>query len=387
MKLVTASTNSVLDEILDLIATSAQLTATQFDRAKISYRSVGKWLDSPDSSIRAYRPAIFAQGSLAFDTTVKPLSHTEFDLDLVCLIQVSDRVSPATVYDFLLRRMLDHGTYAKIAVEMPRCIRLDYSGEFHLDIVPAVPDSSCRPGETFLKIPDRERHVWLPSNPMGYVSWFDDQAARRMLLEKHAEFSRNAKANVKPLREPLPAYSKPPLKVAVQLLKRWRDVAFKGRENLQPSSIILTTLAGYLYGGENHPTDALTTILDGIYKWANTESIRLQNPSNPKEWITDRWAEKPAMYDAFLAEVFALRVQWQKLIDKGRFPDFVADLKILFTDVPVTRALKKFAEVRGEARSNGTLFMEKGTGILGVAAAPATLSPGMKVKGHAFHGS
>ena len=54
-----------------------------------------------------------------------------------------------------------------------------------------------------------------------------------------------------------------------------------------------------------------------------TGPIRLQNPSNPKEWITDRWNEKPEMYDAFIAEVFDLRVRWHKLIEKGQFPDII----------------------------------------------------------------
>ena len=148
MKYVTASANRDLDEILDLIGVSVQLTPTQFDRAETSYHAVGEWLDAPDSPIRRYRPTAFAQGSLALDTTVKPLSHTEFDLDLVCLVQVSDTVSPAAVYDFLLKRMRDHGTYDKIIVEMPRCIRLDYSGDFHLDIVPAVPEARESLGET-----------------------------------------------------------------------------------------------------------------------------------------------------------------------------------------------------------------------------------------------
>ncbi len=385
MKYVTASANKDLDEILDLIGVSVQLTSTQFSRAETSYHTVGEWLDAPDSPIRRYRPTIFAQGSLALDTTVKPLSHTEFDLDLVCLVQVSDTVSPAAVYDFLLKRMRDHGTYDKIIVEMPRCIRLDYSGDFHLDIVPAVPDSKCRPGETCLKIPDREKKIWCSSNPTGYVRWFDTQAAKRLLYEKAARFSANG-ANVTPLRDPVPAYTKPPLKLAVQLLKRRRDIAFKGRENLAPSSIILTTLCGLFYRGEDHPTDALMNILSGICDWACREPIRLVNPSNPKEWITDRWNDKPEMYAAFVQEIVDLRVRWEKLIRYGRYPGFVAELRDLFGEYHVARAVTKFAESRGDARRNGSLYVEKSTGVIGVAASPAVARGMVKVKDHTFHG-
>ena len=129
MPLVTASSNRELDEILDLLGLSVQLTQTQFDRAETSYYAVAEWLRAPDSLVRVFGPEIFAQGSLRLDTTVRPLSYTEFDLDLVCLVHVSDQVKPAVVYDLLLQRMRDHGIYKNLIVELPRCIRLDYAGD------------------------------------------------------------------------------------------------------------------------------------------------------------------------------------------------------------------------------------------------------------------
>jgi len=384
MKLVTASANRELDEILDLIGVSVQLTPPQFEKAETSYHAVADWLGAPGSEVRQYQPDIFAQGSLRLDTTVRPLSHTEFDLDLVCLVQISDQLSPAAVYDLLLRRMRAHGTYDKIIVELPRCIRLDYSGDFHLDIVPAVPDPACRPGETCMKIPDRLKRRWRDTNPKGYSSWFEVQCAKRKLVEKAARFSANA--NVEPLRDPAPAYMKPPLRLSVQLFKRWRDLAFEGRYHLAPSSIVLTTLSGMLYQGENHPTDALLTVLDSIYFWSQrVEQIELMNPSNPKECITDRWKENPEAYDAFIEAVYALRTAMHKLVERGRYPDMIDELKEMFGDWPVARAFTKFAE-RRKAASGSNLLMEKATGILSVSAAPKVAPGFVKGKGHTFHG-
>ncbi len=380
MDYVTASANRDLDDILDLIGVSVQLTPTQFEKAEKNYNTVGEWLQNDDSLVGVFDPKIFPQGSLLLDTTVKPLSHTEFDLDLVCLLLLSG-VKPMDVYDMLLERMRSHGRYAPIIFPERRCIRINYSGDFHLDIVPAIPDPDSLPGETCLLIPDSEKKIWRPSNPKGYANWFDGRTR-----VKAAAFSIYERKEIQPLSAPTPAYLKPPLKLSVQLLKRWRDVAFKDCMELAPSSIILTTLAGLLYRGEDHPTEALATILDGIHTWANTGPIRLQNPSNTKEWITDRWNDKPAMYDAFIAEVFDLRVRWHKLIEKGRFPDLITELKALFTEVPVTRAVKKFAEIRGAARRNGSLYVGKATGNLGVASSPGVVQGTLKVKDHAFHG-
>ena len=46
MKLVTSSANHDLDEILDLIGISVQLTDTQFKDAESKYRAVGTWLNA-----------------------------------------------------------------------------------------------------------------------------------------------------------------------------------------------------------------------------------------------------------------------------------------------------------------------------------------------------
>ena len=379
MKYVTASANRDLDEILDLIGVGVQLTPSQFKKAPHSYQAVADWLHEDDSPARIFDPKVFAQGSLLLDTTVKPLGHTEFDLDLVCLLKLSG-VNPLAVYNLLLGRMQRHGRYAPIISPEHRCIRLDYSGDFHLDIVPAIPDPDCHPGETCVLIPDREKRAWRPSNPKGYAKWFEG----RTVIKTAAAF--NERKDIEPLKEPVPAYLKAPLKLAVQLLKRWRDVAFKDRMHLAPSSIVLTTLAGHLYRGESHPTDALVTILDGIHDWSSSEDIRLQNPSNPKEWITNRWNDRPAMYDAFVEGIYDLRTRWNKLVDKGRHPDYIDDLKELFDDAPVNRAVREFAERRGVARRNGTLTVEKATGALGVAMVPGVVRGTLKVKDHTFHG-
>jgi hypothetical protein len=218
--------------------------------------------------------------------------------------------------------------------------------------------------------------VWLPSNPKGFARWFEGRSVVRV---KSGVF--NESKEIEPLNGPAPAYNKRPLKIAVQLLKRWRDVAFKGRMALAPSSIVLTTLAGLLYRGESHPTDALVTILDGIHRWSQREAIRLQNPTNDKEWITDRWNDKPEMYEAFIEAVYGLRVCWHKLVSDGRFPDLIDDLKDLFLDAPVSQAVKKFAESRAAARRGGALYVEKGSGALTTAAAAA-----VKMKDHTFYG-
>ncbi len=158
--------------------------------------------------------------------------------------------------------------------------------------------------------------------------------------------------------------------------------------SLAPSSIVLTTLAAQLYGGETHPTDALANILDGICHWAQrVDQIVLENPSNPGEILTDRWNNNRKAYDAFIEAVNEFRVAMHQLIDEGQYPDCIKDLKELFGDWPVARAFTIYAERRKAASDSGLLYTDKTSGNLSLGYYTGAAAAGMmKNKGHTFHG-
>ena len=141
-----------------------------------------------------------------------------------------------------------------------------------------------------------------------------------------------------------------------------------------------------MYEGDEHPTDALVNILDGIYREICNGQIRLKNPSNSAEWITDRWDENNGAYHAFVDAVLDFRVQSHKLLSNGRFPRLVGDLKSLFGDFPVSQAMKCFGEGRRAAREEDRLFMETRSGKLIVKSSPAAMAGAMKLKDHTFYG-
>jgi hypothetical protein len=375
-RLVTDSDNAQLDAILDHLVEAVQLTATQRADAEGKYNAVGGWLHAENSRMRVFDPQIFAQGSLRIDTTVKPLAREEFDLDLVCELAASDALTPGGAYELLWSRMSEHGTYRELIERCPRCIRINYAGDFHLDIVPAIPDPVD--GGTALLIPDRDLQSWHPSNPKGYAVWFEDMARLPILEKKHT-----LGATIEPLRAPEPAATKAPLKLAVQLLKRWRDVAFGARQEAPPPSIVLTTIAGRVYGKERHVTDALSAILSGTLSCSYRSLSALTNPANPREFICERWLAAPGAYDAFCEELTQFAAAWQTLVQHGTFPAVGTDLMRLFGETPVRRALKAYAATFTKAREDGSLRAVSKTGTLVTGGA----TQGLRVPNHTFFGS
>ena len=374
-RFVTDSDNAQLDAILDHIVEAVQLTPTQYRDAEQKYGAVAGWLSADGSIVRVLNPQIYAQGSLRIGTTVKPLASEEFDLDLVCELAATAILEPTHAYELLWSRMESNERYKPLLERCARCIRLNYANDFHLDIVPAIPDPNGVT-TTALLIPDRDKRCWHHSNPKGYGDWFEDKA-RLPTLEK-----RTLGATIEPLRAPERAADKPPLKLAVQLFKRWRDVRFSMRSEEAPPSIVLTTIAGHVYGKQPHVTDALSAILTETLAWSRREVISLVNPANPRESITERWHASPGAYNAFLEELATFAGAWQTLVREGTILPLGAELKRLFGDKPVTRALKAYAESFTQAREAGNLHALRQTGTLvtGVAA------QALRVPNHTFHG-
>ena len=78
----------------------------------------------------------------------------------------------------LERRMAESEIYGPRLERKKSSLRVNYEKDFHLDILPACPDSAA--GPTCLVIPDREDKVWQASDPKGFVKWFGQKGALRL---------------------------------------------------------------------------------------------------------------------------------------------------------------------------------------------------------------
>jgi hypothetical protein len=203
----------------------------------------------------------------------------------------------------------------KALEEKHRCWRLNYkdSIQFHMDILPSIPESSAgiekmasllmesgveedvsgQYAQSTLAITDDRsaeyQHIsekWDISNPEGYALWFKTQMRKaRVLLEERAQLEKVASV------EELPAYAwGSPLQQAIQIMKRHRDLMFKDKMDAKPISIIITTLAGHAYDGEQTVDTALASILQTMGTYVRDRAPRIPNPVDPREDFADRWS-------------------------------------------------------------------------------------------------
>ncbi|MEQ1828696.1 MAG: cyclic GMP-AMP synthase DncV-like nucleotidyltransferase [Pirellula sp.] len=382
-----AASNHTLDALLEIVCVNLQLTETQDQRARGHYAAVANWLSREGSPLREFSPHIFPQGSQRIGTTTKPFGRSEFDLDAVCKLMLTDECHPGELYQMIWDRLFESATYRPMMKQMPRCIRLEYSGDFHLDIAPAILDEEH--GGNCILVPDLnanlallhpENDCWKSTNPIGQADWFEDQCVPVFVLNE-----KYARAQVDPVPEKEAIHSKPALKRCVQLYKRWRDIEYADRPKLAPPSIILTTLSGHFYESQQLCTNALESILDRtVQTIESNQRLRLTNPAHPSENICEKWDNNPASYRDFGKAVTAFRDRWERLQNARGLDRIEEELSELFGESPVRSAVRKLAESQVVSpRANGILQVRPRSGLLVPAASSLG---GMRMPTNTFHG-
>ena len=296
-----------LDNLLINMVKSVQLDETRKNRMESSYQAIEDVLNNDDAFFKNLQFEVYPQGSVKIGTTVKPIANNEFDLDIVVHIANNSNISsPSKLYNELKRVFQENETYKAMIKSKNRCIQLDYAGDFHMDILPGVQDGFSDIDK--LLIPDKKLGGWVSSNPRGYASWFLNEANKVIVTAMEAALA----------REKLPSddmQKKKPLQLAVQLIKIYRDKYFENNQDMATSSIILTTIAGILYNGENSIYDTIENIVSKIHDniLSSHGRIRILNPVNIDEDFTDKWDQKPELYKYFKKFIVHLHQEWNKL--------------------------------------------------------------------------
>lgn len=356
------SADSLLENLLNRIAASLQLTDTQHALAISHYEAVGAWL-SDDPVLRPLNPRVYPQGSFAIGTTVKPLGRDEYDLDLVVEVD-NGQYTAIALYNAIQARLAANGRYQP--EKKKRCLRLSYEHQFHMDILPGRPDTRPNIPRHALLVPDRELLDWKETNPRGYAEWFEARA-KMLLLEGRGAI----KADVDPAPEKVPFSGVPPLKRTAQLLKRWREVKWEKTPELAPISVVLTTLSGYGYGGATTVVAAMDQVLNHIVAAIPAKGrLVVVNPTNPREDFSEKWDTNPKAYAEFVAGILQLHTAWQEIRNLGGQALYRRLQELFGTDL-TNRVLKEHADYMESLRSGKNLGVTKEGRVTTAASAAA----------------
>lgn len=172
------------------LRTEVNIDQTRLDRLETSVRAITTFISEHQAFIDMFLEVI-PSGSWAYRTIIKPVKpDDEFDADILLHVEEQPGWKPKDYLEALYAAFRSNKTYAPMAELKTRCVRINYRGDFHVDVVPLL---DLGPKQF---ITNREEPPGFgsfePSDPAGMTEWMDsrrqltnDQFVRSVRLAKY----------------------------------------------------------------------------------------------------------------------------------------------------------------------------------------------------------
>lgn len=380
-----------IDLLLADVAIRVQLSATHHALAVSRYATVNTWIERLGSPLQDRVEIFYPQGSMAIGATIaSKLEYDEFDIDLIAQLDVPDDTPPHQMLNILEAAIRGEpgSRYYDMTERCTRCIQVRYADGMHLDVTPMVriPHFAERCGFIFHA---RHRQVGVDdrriiANPWGFAQWFLALTpAERRFAEAfdaraaaYADTIVLAEAEVEPVPDLCPAHEKSMAVIALQLLKRWRNVQYDQREGRCPPSVVL---AKFVADNANrtqtlseellHQAQQLKLAFEQAQR--HQKKILVCNPACESDVFTDRWPECLEAQELFLTDLATLVRKLELLRGDCDLATMQRVLSELFGERPTLEAIKAFNREAGRAIVEGRSRHIAGSGRFDMPVAPA----------------
>jgi hypothetical protein len=231
-----------------------------------------------------------------------------------------------------------------------------------------------------------QEHRYVPMNAYGFCAWYNDRtpieerfalALNRELYAKHG-FTFDA-AEVEEVPEQTPLLIKSVATVALQLIKRHRNILYADGAGRMPPSVVLSCHAGHAAV----PGMGLADMVMRQARWTaraidqaarQNKLLDVANPEFFEERFTDRWPENQSQQQHYARALHGLADGLQTARERGvQLEDLQDWLRDQFGQRVVTRSIDLFNKRLGQqvqARQHGYTR----TGGLFTPAAPAIIT-------------
>jgi hypothetical protein len=392
---------SVLDVMLADIAVRIQLTPTDYQAAVDHYEAINEWIDREESPLHGQVQLLYPQGGFMIGaTTARHSTDADFDIDIMAQIAWPANADPEIALSTLHTAIRgERGSrYYDKAERKTRCSTVHYAG-MHLDLTPAVRlvHREEKTSNIFHSKPSdpNEPKSTLLANPHGFGRWFlintPAEEVFGLYFEKASldydrmrlEIMAKADADRVPVQQPI--YRKSRAVISLQLIKRWRNLAYDRRHvklRLPPSVLLAFyvainantthTLADELI----HQVECIIAALQAAERTRQT--VQEFNPTCREDELTDRWPCDLAEQRVFIDELRAFAVQLNRLRDGVPLAEMQRILEDLFGERPAREAIRKYTgqhDADNKAGKGFHILREGSIPALGSVAVPAAARP------------
>ena len=399
--------DSPIDRIFAEIALSSQLPPSLHAKAKSRYEAVRGHLEATTAFFDQIEH-FYPQGSMAIDATISTRgTEDEYDLDIVAQLGGRFRgMAPLEILTELEAALADYPVQR--VLRQTRCVTLFYADKMHLDITPSLRVYGTVDRESLITHAKGPRWSaedrFVDMNAYGFAQWYAGRTPLelRMAKEFHRRWldqdglSVRADADVDDVPDQCDFIVKNTATLALQLLKRFRNIRYANYTGRIPPSVMLSYYAGLAA----QPDMSLSAMLARIASWIVRDieeaslykrRLHVANPICPADVFTDRWPESIDQQNEFAGHLRDL-IRLIEAMHKGElFPDAMMDtLRRIFGDRVVTRAADRIAtEIGSGIQQSRQLYTRRGGLLLPSAAAVSApiINPAVSAaKPHTFFG-
>ncbi len=371
-----------IDKMLRKIAKEIEISKTEYEKAVKSYNAVGTFIDN---NIPQYDIKIVPQGSFRLGTVTKPITdEDEYDIDLVAIID-HKFLNAKELKNIVGDALKSSDRYSEKLVEGKRCWTIEYSesSKYHMDILPTMMSDTYSTNKELTmthKEDEKSDYEFRQTNPEAYYDWFVErmEEERKRLKEEYAVRNKLEIVDV-------PEYEiKTTLQVAIQILKRYRDIKFKETPDIKPISIILTTLMAKVYTGKENVYELIEKFskeyMMHIEKDKNGNII-IKNPVNENENFADKWPKYPERREAFFKFMTELEQDLviNKILLEGNIREQADFYKKLFGENMVNRVYENIANETRSEREKANIYLKENGNI-------TSQKTNINVRNHNFYG-
>ena len=161
------------DDFESFLRTEVNLDGDRLDTLQKKVDEIETFIAAHDDFADLFLDVIPA-GSWAYRTIIRPVQdNDEFDADILLYLKEQSGWKPKDYIENLYKAFRSSTAYQSIAHRMTRCVRIDYPGKFHVDVVPYLE----RYGHHYItnrSEPEGEGRFEL-SYPEGFTEWIDER--------------------------------------------------------------------------------------------------------------------------------------------------------------------------------------------------------------------
>lgn len=377
---------STADALLMDVVRRIQLSPTKHDEAEQHYQALCTHVDRPESPLHGKVIACYPGGSFATGTAIASrVSKDQHDVDVVIELDILPNSEPSGVLAtlFVAINGEEGSRYHGRVTLNSRCVTVTYEDGTRVDLMPIVrlDHAPLKAGYLFHWRREAAETYHKPVNPWGFADHFNREVAFDPVFATMFEARRQiadgvvAKAETDPLPGRVPLSEKSSRVVALQLLKRNRDVRYRSRNGRKPPSVVLAAMALDIGPAHSGLVDEVINIASHISGQLQDhirrfDTLIVRNPSFPEDIFTDRWPGDVAAQHVYMRDLDHLQRQLRRLrSDNANLTEMRTILDDLFGETAAGFAVERFLDAsRREAERGAMRFGTTGRILTGAPA-------------------